>query len=274
MRSKIESAGADRPIGIFDSGIGGLTVANAIATHLPHESLIYFGDTAHMPYGDKSADSIRFYSLKIAKFLLEKNCKLIVVACNSASTAAYDVLLDFFDRRVLFVNVVDPLVDEVLEKGYKTVGVIATRATVQSGVYASRLRDRSPGIDVRTLATPLLAPMIEDGFGHDAISHSVLDTYLGDKSLHGIEALLLACTHYPLIRNEIEEWYHGQIAIHDSTDVVARAVEKRLAEAGLLKSKGIPEHHFYVSDLTESFEAATKVFYGETLRLTHLGLWN
>ena len=99
----------NQPIGVFDSGIGGLTVANAIIKHLPEEEIIYFGDTFHLPYGDKSADAIRYYSLKIVKFLLEKNCKMIVIACNSASSAAYDVLLDFFKGQVLFVNVVDPV---------------------------------------------------------------------------------------------------------------------------------------------------------------------
>lgn len=265
---------ANRPIGIFDSGIGGLTVANAVVRLLPDEQIVYFGDTAHMPYGDKSADAIRYYSLRIAKFLLEQNCKLIVVACNSASSAAYDVLLDFFEHRALFVNVVDPLVDAVARSGHQSVGVIATRTTINSGIYSARLRDRVPGIRVASLATPLLAPMIEEGFVHDAISQSVLDTYLGDPSLANIEALLLACTHYPLIRREIEDWYQHKVAIYDSTDVVAMAVQRRLAEASLLRQTPRPAHRFYVSDFTPSFETTTRLFYGETIHLEHFGLWN
>lgn len=265
---------ANRPIGIFDSGIGGLTVANAVVRLLPQEQIVYFGDTAHMPYGDKSADAIRYYSLRIAKFLLEQQCKLIVVACNSASSAAYDVLLDFFEHRVLFVNVVDPLVDRVAASGHSHVGVIATRTTINSAIYTARLRDRVPGIRVSALATPLLAPMIEEGFVHDAISHSVLDTYLGDPSLAGIEALLLACTHYPLIRKEIGDWYADRVAIYDSTDVVALAVQRRLQEAGLLRTDPRPEHRFYVSDFTPSFEETTRRFYGEAIHLEHFGLWN
>lgn len=264
---------ANRPIGIFDSGIGGLTVANAVVRLLPAEQIIYFGDTAHMPYGDKSADAIRYYSLQIAKFLLEQQCKMIIVACNSASSAAYDVLLDFFDHRSLFVNVVDPLVEKVVSMGHQKVGVIATKTTVLSGIYPARLRDKSPGIEVRSLATPLLAPMIEEGFVHDAISRSVLDTYLGDPALDGIEALLLACTHYPLIRKEIEEWYQGRVAIYDSTDVVAAAVKQRLQEAKLLRTDSRPDHRFYVSDYTPSFEGTTRQFYGETIHLEHYGLW-
>ncbi|MCO6486085.1 MAG: glutamate racemase [Saprospiraceae bacterium] len=265
---------ANRPIGIFDSGIGGLTVANAVVRLLPEEQIIYFGDTAHMPYGDKSADAIRYYSLRIAKFLLEQDCKMIVVACNSASSAAYDILLDFFEHRALFVNVVDPLVDKVAESGHRRVGVIATRTTINSGIYSARLRDRVPGIQVCSLATPLLAPMIEEGFVHDAISRSVLDTYLGDPSLNGIEALLLACTHYPLIRPEIEAWYQGTTAIYDSTDVVAVAVRKRLTDTGLLRQDPRPPHRFYVSDFTPSFEKTTRLFYGQELHLEHFGLWN
>lgn len=263
----------NRPIGIFDSGIGGLTVANAVVHRLPGEQIIYFGDTAHMPYGDKSADAIRYYSLRIAKFLLEQDCKLIIVACNSASSAAYEVLLDFFEHRALFVNVVDPLVEKVVSMQHRRVGVIATKATVHSGIYPARLRDKSPGIEVRSLATPLLAPMIEEGFVHDAISRSVLDTYLGDPTLEGIEALLLACTHYPLIRKDIDEWYGGQVAIYDSTDVVAEAVHQRLESHGLLRDTPAPAHRFYVSDFTSSFENTTRTFYGESIHLEHYGLW-
>lgn len=262
------------PIGIFDSGIGGLTVANAVVRLLPQEQIIYFGDTAHMPYGDKSADAIRYYSLRIAKFLLEQKCKIIVVACNSASSAAYDVLLDFFEHRTLFVNVVDPLVEEVVRLGHQQVGVIATKTTINSGIYPARIRDKVPSVQVHSLATPLLAPMIEEGFVHDAISQSVLDTYLGDPKLANIEALLLACTHYPLIRKEIETWYEQKVRVLDSTDVVAQAVKRRLEEADILRADKAPPHRFYVSDYTPSFEATTRQFYGEEIHLEHLGLWN
>jgi glutamate racemase len=265
---------AHHPIGIFDSGIGGLTVANAVSRLMPNERLIYFGDTAHMPYGDKSADAIRYYSLRIAKFLLEQQCKLIIVACNSASSAAYEVLLAFFDQRVLFVNVVDPLVEKIASTSYRHIGVIATKTTINAGIYTARLRDRIPDVQVQSLATPLLAPMIEEGFGRDAISKSVLDTYLGDEKLAGIDALLLACTHYPLIRPEIEAWYGGQVAVFDSTDVVALAAQKRLREAALISSDKSSDHHFYVSDYTPSFEETARLFYGREVRLEHHGLWS
>ncbi len=258
---------------MFDSGIGGLTVANAILRLLPNEQIIYFGDTAHLPYGEKSADAIRYYSLRIAKFLLEKNCKMIVIACNSASSAAYRVLLDFFEGQTLFVNVVDPLVDAVAENGFRKIGVIATKATIQSDIYRLQLIDQQPGLQVASLATPLLVPMIEEGYFNDEISEAILQKYLTDPALDAIEALLLACTHYPLIRPNIERHFDPPIPVFDSTDVVAEAVKNKLATAGLLNSRRAAPHQFYVSDHTPSFEETTRLFYGEKLTLEHFAIW-
>lgn len=262
-----------QPIGVFDSGIGGLTVANAIHKCLPQEQLIYFGDTAHLPYGDKSADAIRYYCLKIAKFLLEKQCKLIVVACNSASSAGYRVLLEFFKQQTLFVNVVDPLVEAVAARSFKKVGLIATKATVHSGMYQAQLSHLKPELEVAALPTPLLAPMIEEGFLHNQVSRTVLQTYLSDPSLNDIEALMLACTHYPLIREDIDRYYQHGVAIFDSTDVVADVVRQRLADRGLLNTERRAPHHFYVSDFTPSFEEATRLFYDEKIHLEYCPIW-
>ncbi len=262
-----------QPIGIFDSGIGGLTVANAIMKALPQEEIIYFGDTAHLPYGEKSADAIRYYSLRIAKFLLERHCKMVVIACNSASSAAYRVLLEFFKGQGLFVNVVDPLVETVAVRRFARVGVIATKATIQSGIYEQQLLHLQPGLDVRTLATPLLAPMIEEGFVHNEVSQVVLESYLGHEHLEGIEALLLACTHYPLIKPEIEAFYSGGVEVFDSTDVVAEEVKRKLDEHGLLNAQRRHAHQFFVSDYTPTFEQTTRIFYREEIHLEHYPMW-
>jgi glutamate racemase len=265
---------ANAPIGIFDSGIGGLTVAKAIVDALPGESIVYFGDTAHMPYGEKSADAIRYYSLKIGKFLLDQQCKMIVIACNSASSAAYHTLLDFFRGQALFVNVVDPLVDHVVQQGYHKVGVIATKATIHSRIYEQKIREKNQQMDVFSMATPLLAPMIEEGFADRQIRQSVIDSYLNHPGFDGIEALLLACTHYPLIRREIESHFHHPVDVIDSTQVVARQVQAALESHGLLHTgSGSPQRHFYVSDLTPSFEAATELFFGEQIDLSHAAIW-
>lgn len=264
---------ASQPIGIFDSGIGGLTVANAIMRALPQEDIIYFGDTAHMPYGEKSADAIRYYSLRIAKFLLERHCKMVVIACNSASSTAYRVLLEFFKGQGLFVNVVDPLVEAVTARSFQRVGVIATKATVQSGIYEQQLHLRQPKLEVRTMATPLLAPMIEEGFVHNEVSQVILESYLGHHELEGIEALLLACTHYPLIRPEIETFYGDSVEVFDSTDVVAVEVKRVLEQSGLLNLQRRHPHRFFVSDYTQTFEHATRIFYPEGIHLEHYPMW-
>jgi len=263
----------NKPIGIFDSGIGGLTVANAIQKALPNEHLIYFGDTAHLPYGDKSADAIRFYSLKISKFLLDQNCKMIVIACNSASSAAYSTLLDFFDGKTLFVNVVDPLISAVTNHGYNNIGVIATKATIRSNIYRDKIKHNLQKTIVHSMATPLLAPMIEEGFYQGNISHSVLETYLGRKEFTDIDALLLACTHYPLIKKEIETYFNHKVDVLDSTEVVANSVLKLLKEENLLSTKRTKKNEFFVSDYTQSFEDTAKVFYGEEIELEMANIW-
>lgn len=264
---------SNQPIGIFDSGIGGLTVASAIHRHLPNETIIYFGDTAHLPYGEKSHDAIRYYSLRICRFLLDHKCKAIVVACNSASTAAYDVLLEFFKDRAIFINVVDPLVDSCCKLNLKKVGLIATHATVLSGVYEKQIKKQNTHIKLQSLVTPLLAPMIEEGFVHNKISRSVIETYLSDPDLNGIEVLLLACTHYPLIRQEIEEYFKFSVPILDSTDVTALALKTALEEKNLLNKEKTTADHFYVSDYSENFAHTTKLFYPESITLEKMNIW-
>lgn len=263
-----------QPIGIFDSGIGGLTVANAILAHLPQEEIIYFGDTAHLPYGDKSADAIRYYCLKIAKFLMEKDCKMIVVACNSASSVGYEVLLEFFQEQLLFANVVDPLVEVALSAPFQKIGIIATKATINSGVYQAKLNQGAPHLDVAAMATPLLAPMIEEGFVHNRISDVVLDTYLGSPVFKNIDALLLACTHYPLIKPDIEKYFKHRVKVFDSGALVASQVAQQLKEHQLLNEKKTPpQHKFYISDYTRSFENTARRFYTHRIDLAYCNIW-
>ncbi|MEE9438905.1 MAG: glutamate racemase [Saprospiraceae bacterium] len=264
---------AKKSIGIFDSGIGGLTVANAINNVLPNEHLIYFGDTAHLPYGDKSADAIRFYALKISKFLLQQNCKMIVIACNSASSAAYNTLIDFFEGKSLFVNVVDPLVSAVVDKGYSNIGVIATKATIRSNVYRNKIKDQLQKTTITSLATPLLAPMIEEGFHNGELSHAIINSYLGTSEFNNIEALLLACTHYPLIKNDISKYFNHKIDILDSTNVVADAIKKALKKENLLSDERLKPNQYFVSDYTISFEDTAKTFYGSNISLEVVNIW-
>lgn len=260
------------PIGIFDSGIGGLTVAKAIAEHLPNENIIYFGDTLHLPYGDKSQEAILGYSRSISQFLLSQDCKMIIIACNSASAAAYDILKEELKDRVLLVDVINPLVKKVIQEDFKKIGVIATRMTIASKVYEQKLKKYNNDLTVHSLATPLLCPMIEEGFFKNEISHAVIHTYLEKKEFEDVETLLLACTHYPLIKKEIQEFFQRPISVLDSTDVVAQQVRNLLEKNNLLNQTKAYTHKFYVSDYTKSFEQTAQVFYKKNIHLEHLVL--
>lgn len=263
------------PIGIFDSGIGGLTVANAIRKILPNEQLIYFGDTAHMPYGDKSPEAIKFYSLKIAKFLLDKQCKIIVIACNTASSHAFHELVHFLGDQVPIINVIDPVVDLMLKNTTdKRIGVIGTKSTIRSDIYAKKFKAANPSLEISSLATPLLAPMIEEGFFDNNISKTVINSYLSSSKLKKIDSLILACTHYPLIKSEISSFYKGKVNIVNTAEIVAGYVKDRLADLNLLSDRAPKKHQFFVSDYTPSFAKSTRLFFGEKINLRLEAIWD
>jgi glutamate racemase len=242
----------DRPIGIFDSGIGGLTVVQAIRRLLPNESFVYVGDTAHMPYGDKSPELIRHYALNISSYLLSSySCKAIVIACNTASAAAYSDLRDHV----------------IADQDIQCVGIIATKATIQSGVYQEKFSRRKSSLKYKALATPLLAPMIEEGFYNNSISNAVLHKYLDSVELQCIDALILACTHYPLIKGEIEQFYKGSVKVIDSAEVVARKLKTILEKESLAYKGKKNEDLFYITDYSTHFEQTAKLFYGEQINL-------
>lgn len=265
----------EQPIGIFDSGIGGLTVAHAIKKVLPNENMIYFGDTAHLPYGDKSEAAIQAYSIRIANILLQKGCKVIVIACNSASSAAYELLKEYVRKDTHIINVIDPMVDLVAREFQgKDIGLIGTKRTVQSGVYSKKIDELNRHITLHSLATPLLAPMIEEGFFNNQISHEIIAQYLGDPALSNIEALILACTHYPLIKKEIDGYYQGRMKILDSSEVVAKALRSYLEEKDLLNPQTSSNDHFLVSDYTESFENSARMFFHQSVQLEKHQLWD
>jgi glutamate racemase len=272
---ELEKPRSNQPIGIFDSGIGGLTVARAIKEKLPHEKLIYFGDTAHLPYGDKSPDSIKYYSIRIAQFLLDNDCKMIVIACNTASALAYEAVKDFVGKRAPVVNVIDPVVQKISkEKGIKNIGVIATKGTIKSGIHASKIKKANSKQDVHGLATPLLVPMIEEGFFNNKISRSIIHSYLSRPKIKNIDALILGCTHFPLIKAEIEEFYNNKVPLIDSANEVAEEVQHILKKNNMLNaSKKLPVNRFYVSDYTDAFEKSTRFFFSEKIRLQEAKIW-
>ncbi len=269
---------SDQPIGIFDSGVGGLTVARAVKKALPNESIVYFGDLAHLPYGDKSTAAIQAYSVRISEMLLQKKCKVILIACNSASSAAYDLVTEYVGKRAKVFDVINPTVDYIRE-GYisKTIGLIGTKRTVSSDVYAEKIKEIGSNIEFRSLATPLLVPMIEEGIYNDEISENIISRYLMDASFNDIDALILGCTHYPIIKKAIESFYlktGRQVEIIDSADTVALALKGFLEYNQLTKKEGTPKYEFLTSDFTKEFERITKLFFGEEVHLEKIPIWN
>jgi glutamate racemase len=262
-----------QPIGIFDSGVGGLTVAHAIKQLLPGESIIYFGDTAHLPYGDKSADAIMSYSRRITEFLLDHQAKVILVACNSASASAYDSLREEFGRRTVIIDVIDPVVDYLGSRQFNKLGVIGTKRTISSGMYDQKLRKRSPDTSVVSLATPLLVPMIEEGFIFDDISNAIIRTYLSNDSLSGIEALVLGCTHYPIIKNQISKFFNFNIEVIDSGRVVSAVLKDVLEKNDLLNDSGVTHDQFFVSDYTHFFGKIARMFFEGEIDLQKADIW-
>lgn len=264
-----------RPIGIFDSGIGGLTVASAIQQKLPNEKIVYFGDTAHLPYGEKSATSIRSFAHSISNFLVQKNCKALVIACNSASAVAAAIVKKSVPKGMPVINVIDPTAQYVADKyDAGKIGVIATKATVNSRIYAKRIERINEKLKVTMLATPLLVAMIEEGFFNNNISQAIINSYLEKSNLQDIEALILGCTHFPLVKSEIMKYYGNGTEVVDSSILVAEKLHQVLKTKGLLeekKKKG--HHHFYVSDYTQSFTESTAIFFGEKVKLEKKNLW-
>ena len=226
------AAGDSRPIGVFDSGIGGLTVVSALRTLLPNESIYYLGDTARVPYGGKSASTVQRYSLEIADLLLGENAKTIVVACNTASALALPALEEHLPLTV--TGVIAPgaqAATAATRNGH--IGVIGTRATIKSGAYERALLHLNPEVRVTARACPLLVPLIEEGWLASDITDQVLMQYLEPLLADGIDTLVLGCTHYPLLRPAMRRLLGDAITLVDSAENCAAAVRDLLAREGL-----------------------------------------
>jgi len=251
----------DRPIGVFDSGLGGLTVLREIHRLLPGESTIYLGDTARVPYGGRSAETVNRYAEECAGFLARQGIKLLVVACNTASALAVDRLVTRLPVPV--VGVLDPGASRAAGLGKSTVGVIGTSATVESGAYGAAIR-RFAGnrITVIERACPLFVPLAEEGWVEGTVPRTVAETYLGD--LRGsVEAVVLGCTHYPVLKDVIGEVLGG-VPLIDSGVETAGAVRETLEKRGWLRqgSAGEGARQYYVTDLPQKFETLARRFIG------------
>jgi glutamate racemase len=270
----MQQVSANQPIGIFDSGIGGLTVAHALVNLLPKENIIYFGDTAHLPYGDKSAAAIQAYAVKITQILLQQQCKVILIACNTASAVAYDLVREYLNGEAIVMNVIDPVVYWVKENClHKNVGLIGTKQTVSSNIYHRKLTELHLPISLRSYATPLLASAIEEGFADKKVMDALLEEYLSHQGLQDIEVLILACTHYPVVKDKIAAFFEQKVNVIDTSHIVAKTVAARLAEHNLLNKEGEGAKRFYISDYTESFAQGARRFFQGAIELEHYPLW-
>jgi glutamate racemase len=266
--------GKNNPIGLFDSGVGGLTVAHAISAILPEEQLLYYGDTAHLPYGDKSKETIVRYSKGIADFLLEHRCKVILIACNSASANAFTEVREHVGDRAVVLNVLDPVIDYVTcQPDIKNIGVIGTKATIESNSYHDGILEQNPSLSVSSLATPLFVPMIEEGFVFDDISNAIIRAYLSAQELSDIDTLILGCTHYPIIRNQISRFFNFEVNVLDTARLVAEYLQGYLRDHSMLAQERAGDNRFYVSDHTTSFSTIANMFFNEKISLQKRSIW-
>lgn len=255
-----------KSIGVFDSGVGGLTVAKELIRQLPNEDIIYFGDTARVPYGIKSKETVIRFSIENILFLLKQEVKLICVACNTVSSVALPVIKNHF--KVPLIGVIIPGVREaVYATQNKRIGVIGTRGTIRSRTYETEIKQLAPSVKVFAAACPLFVPFVEEGWIKEKVVFEVARTYLKPLKDARVDTVILGCTHYPLLKPVIKEVLGKQVRLIDSAKQVAMEVKKTLATEGLLSNgdrRG--KRKFYVSDNPEWFNELASRFLGQPLK--------
>lgn len=250
------------PIGIFDSGIGGLTVAKAVMKALPNENIIYFGDTARVPYGIKSEETVRMYALQITDFLLKKGVKMILIACNTVSASAKDEIIKAAGE-IPVLDVITAGTDEALsQKEHARIGVIGTLATVHSKAYVKAITEIEPETEVIQQACPLLVPLAEEGWIENEVAKQTLSFYLEVFKGKHIDSLILGCTHYPLFKTVIPDVLNGgRTIIIDSADSIAKTAKEELNNLSLLNEHG-GNFQCFVSDRPQRFQELAERFLG------------
>ncbi|MBU2492069.1 MAG: glutamate racemase [Bacteroidetes bacterium] len=254
------------PIGVFDSGIGGLTVVKQVASFLPSENIVYFGDTARVPYGSKSNATVIEYSIQDAKFLLKKNVKMIVVACNTASSAALNELKENFEIPV--IGMIEPGARTALTKTKNgKIGVIGTYATINNKAYSKELKRLDKKINVYEKACPLFVPLAEEGLIDHKATELIAKEYLGELKELGIDTLILGCTHYPILSKVIQKVMGQKVTLIDSGTAASGIVEEYLRARDIKNPSNIQgEHKFYVSDLPAKFKEVADRFLGKPVK--------
>jgi glutamate racemase len=252
----------DSAIGVFDSGIGGLTVLHQIIEALPKENTVYLGDTARAPYGTKSVETVLRYSFENSEFLVEKGVKLVVVACNTSTAIALDQLK--IELSVPVIGVIEPGVRRAIKSTKNSkVGVIGTEATIQSGAYTRALKAVNPEIEVYSRACPLFVPLVEEGWTENEVVEMTAKAYLGSLKQSGIDTLILGCTHYPLLKKAIRKFMGSDVRLVDSAEETAKEVESILRKEAIARKAGKGAHSFFVTDAPDRFVKVGRRFLGE-----------
>ena len=259
----------NRPIGVFDSGLGGLTSVQELHRQLPEERVIYYGDTARTPYGSKSPETIVKFATQIVDYLVARNTKMIIIACNTVTALALDSLRERYPS-IPIIGVIEPTAKKVVSDGCERVGVIATKATIGSDVYGKELREMSPGIEVYSAACPAIVPLVEEGLTDTEIMKLTVKHYMDSFVEEGkFNDLILGCTHYPLVSKHIKRLYPWLNLYSSSAEVVREAVEI-LKDRDMLASGSEFTDRYYASDLSENFVAMTDRLFGDTDFRNHL----
>lgn len=246
----------NRPIGFFDSGLGGLTSVHELHEKLPNEKVIYYGDTARTPYGSKSPETIKEFATQIVDYLVSNDVKMIIIACNTVTAWALDSLRERYPE-IPILGVIEPTVKKVVSDGCKKVGVIATKATIGSDVYGTNIKKLNPGVEVYSLACPAIVPLVEEGFIEDEIMELLVKKYMDDfVKENKFDNLILGCTHYPLVAEHFKKLYPDIKLYNSSAEVVNEAAEI-LKDRDMLAGPSNLKDRYYASDLSDNFIAMT-----------------
>jgi glutamate racemase len=266
-------AGASNPIGVFDSGVGGLTVVRALMERLPFEDILYFGDTARVPYGVKSAETITGYARQITEFLLRRNVKLLIIACNTMAAVAYEAIANLSTVPVL--DVIDAGARAAANvTRTKTIGVIGTPATINSNAYTRAIHSHDNQIRVFSQACPLFVPLVEEGWFDHPVTRLTADEYLKPVLAEGVDTLVLGCTHYPLLKPLLQEVAGPEIRLIDSAEAMAAITANLLAEAGLENPRRTaPDYRFFVTDVPHRFQTIGEYILGRALSHIEIVKW-
>lgn len=260
----------EKPIGVFDSGIGGLTVVRALMRQFPHENIVYFGDTARVPYGPKSAQVVREYALQDTEFILSNDVKMIVVACNTVSAVALEVVQKRAGSIPVTGVIVPGAVAAVKATTKKRIGVIGTLGTIASNIYTSAIHQIDPTVEVFSQACPLFVPLAEEGWTNHPATDLIAREYLFPMTTQRIDTLVLGCTHYPILHDTIQKVLHGSMMLIDSGEATAGIVEEILTVHDLKNpSTQRPNIQFHVSDVPHKFLEVGERFLGQRLGRVH-----